>query len=76
MDSRLSTIIHNIWHEQNDWRRRIAAPENIEAAVYQAMEVFVIFMVAFFFVFLYYCAFGFVVGSITELNVDKGEKEE
>lgn len=34
--------------------------------VFKCMKGFVLFMVGFFFVFLYYCLFGFVMGFIQE----------
>jgi len=70
MESRLNTIVENVWHEQNVWRERYVTTERIEAAVYQTMEAFLITMIVFFFFFLYYSAFGFIVGSIEESNAE------
>lgn len=42
----------------------------MEDLMYLSMQAFVLFMTAFFFLFVYYCIFGFVVGAIAESNAE------
>lgn len=69
MDSSLGDIIHNLLPRVEAWEQD--ALEQIKLSVYNGMQLFTIFMTAFFFLFLYYCAFGFVVGSLAESNMEE-----
>lgn len=40
--------------------------EQLQLLSFKGMQLFVILMVAFFFLFVYYCTFGFIVGAIAE----------
>lgn len=68
MDSSFAHYIHDAFHHDADWRYRFS--EQLEAAMYLGMQAFVLFMAAFFFLFVYYCTFGFVVGAIAESNTE------
>lgn len=68
MDSSLAQYIQDAFHHDADWQLRFT--ERLEDFTYQGMQAFVIFMVAFFFLFVYYCVFGFVVGAIAESNTE------
>lgn len=68
MDSSLAQYIHDAFHYDADWQLRFT--ERLEDFMYLGMQGFVIFMVAFFFLFVYYCIFGFVVGAIAESNTE------
>ena len=71
MDSRLSDYLHNPFLRSDHWEQD--AVEKLEQLIFKSMEIFVIFMVVFFCFFVYYCAFGFIVGSIAEANMAKGK---
>lgn len=60
----MARYIHEAFH--HDAERQLRFAEQLEEYTYLGMQAFVLFMVVFFFLFLYYCIFGFVVGAIAE----------
>lgn len=50
--------------------------DTAETYTFLGMQAFVIFMVAFFFLFVYYCIFGFVVGAIAESNMKEHSADD
>lgn len=68
MDSSFGHYIHDAFHRDAEWELRTL--EKLEELTYLSMQAFVIFMTAFFFLFVYYCVFGFVVGAIAESNTE------
>lgn len=68
MDSTIGQYINNALHHWHDEEWEYQTREQVKDWIYSGMHLFTIFMVAFFFLFVYYCIFGFVVGAITESN--------
>lgn len=69
MDSSLGDIINTALQRNVIWGE--VALDRVRLFVYDGMQLFAIFMAAFFFLFLYYCTFGFVVESIAESNMEE-----
>lgn len=68
MDSSFGQYIQHAFHRDAYWQSRF--PDQMEDLMYLSMQAFVLFMTAFFFLFVYYCIFGFVVGAIAESNAE------
>lgn len=73
MDYSLTHIFHESWLGDRNWQD--AMIERLRLLVYDGMFGFTIFMAAFFCLFVYYCFFGLVVGSISESSDITAEKE-
>lgn len=69
MDSRLGDMIHIGLQRNIIWGED--ALDRMRLFVYHGTQLFTISMSASFFLFLYYFAFGFVVGSIAESNMEE-----
>lgn len=67
MDSSLGDTIYNILPRLDAWNQD--ALEQIQLSVYHGLELFTVFMAAFFCLFMYYFVFGFVVESLAESNM-------
>lgn len=74
MSSSFGDIIHQAFRRDADWEMDVL--EHAQSIIYKGMHIFTIFMVAFFFLFLYYCAFGFIVGAIAEPNIEDRSNEK
>lgn len=67
-DSSLGQFIYHAMNHDEDWEIRTI--EHLKDFTYSGMHAFTIFMVAFFFLFVYYFTFGVVVGAITESSAE------
>jgi len=74
MDSTLGDTISNVLRRNTIWGED--ALDRIKLLVYSGTQLLVISMAAFFFLFLYYCAFGFVMESVSESKEESVTKIE
>lgn len=73
MDSSMADYIHRAFHYSSDIDWQAEALDRARLLTYSGMHAFVFFMIGFFFLFLYYCAFGFIVGAISESSMEGQE---